>query len=365
MVLKRILYRGFRNLSPEPLEPGPALNVFCGPNAQGKTNILEAVYLLSTLGSFRTRRVRDLITVGENEAEVEGIVSDGYGTARLGVHLSKEGKKAFVDRKQPFSAAGYLKVFPTVFFGPGDMEMAKGDQSLRRKYLDRASFSADPSYVEKMKNYRRALAQRNEALQSNQQDLEPWTTFLSQAGWEICRQRSLSLGELKETVARIHRDISGGTEEIEISYKPSWKMEEGAEGLRNILLESDAEDRKRGFTHHGPHRDKVKVKLGGREISEHGSQGQHRTLVLSMKLALLLWAKEKTGSSPAFLLDDPGSELDKKRLGYLGEFLTGWKGQVFVSSVGSDDIPVNAGSVKNVYNIESGRVAKTGTVSKN
>jgi DNA replication and repair protein RecF len=359
MVLKRIFYKGFRNLLMEPLEPGPSLNVFCGPNAQGKTNILEAVHLLSTLGSFRTRRVRDLITVGEEEAEIEGLVSDGYGTARLGVQLSKEGKKAFVDRKQPSSAAEYLKVFPTVFFGPGDMEMAKGDQSLRRKYLDRASFSADPSYVEKMKNYRRALAQRNEALQKNLQDLEPWTTYLSSAGWEICRQRESSLAELKETVSLIHREISGQTEEIEIFYRPSWNAGEGAEGLRKVLLESEEEDRRRGFTHHGPHRDKVKVKLGGREISEHGSQGQHRTLVLSMKLALLSWAKEKTGASPAFLLDDPGSELDKKRLGYLGEFLTGWKGQVFVSSVGSDDIPVSAGNDKNVYNIERGKVTRT------
>lgn len=356
MFLEKIFFENFRNIKDLGLKFSPSINIFFGENAQGKTNTLEGISIISTLGSFRTRKIKESIREGEKKALLKGEVNDGYGENTLSISFSRDEKKVLCDGKQPASAGSYLSVFPTVFFGPSDMEMARGDQSLRRKYLDRAAFFEDRSYIEKLRRYKRALLQRNEALLKGMREIESWSEFLAAAGWEVAVKRMESLSKLRERISSIHCEISGGKEEVEIFCRPSWNMEEGPEGLKKALLESIEEDVKRGFTHHGPHRDKIKYKLGGREISEHGSQGQHRTLVLSMKLALLLWSKEKNGVFPAFLLDDPGSELDKKRLGFLGEFLDSYEGQVFIASVEENDIPSRGEREKKSYFVKGGEI---------
>jgi DNA replication and repair protein RecF len=192
-------------------------------------------------------------------------------------------------------------------------------------------------------------------------DLAPWNEEAARLGWEVRQARTAALEGVRPEVTRIHREVSGGREEPEIRYLSSPSslkggLEGGWEAFRELLERDEQNDRRRGFTLHGPHRDRVSVRLGGRELGDHASQGQQRTFALSLKLALLDWIEEKTESSPAFLLDDPGSELDKRRLGFLGGFLSDWKGQVFIAGVGSDDVPLRDGTDLRRYRVLAGTV---------
>lgn len=352
------IYR-FRNIAETEIELEGNVAVFHGENAQGKTNVLEAVHILSNLQSFRTRRMSELITRGEKISSLKAEVMERGHATSLGVILEGDGKTAEVNGKTPRSAVEYLEVLRTVFFGPQDVELAGGNLAMRRRYLDRAVFSQDPLHLERMRNHSRALRQRNEALRSGVANVEPWSEQLAVLWHEISLSRLCALEGLKSRVAEIHRDVSGGREEIVLSMRSTEKaVAGGVEGLLRVLAEDEDEDRKRGYTRHGPHRDRIEVSLDGREISTHASQGQRRTAAVSMKLAMLGWVEEKAETLPVFILDDPGSELDRNRLGYLGEFIGNFAGQTLISSVGPDDVPVRGRAAREYFAVCGGKVEK-------
>ncbi len=353
-VLEKLRLFNFRNLSPGETALGPSVNIFFGENAQGKTNFLEAVHLVSNLQSFRTRRMGDIVRHGEKTAAVRAIVSGSFGGFELGLDISPEGRKASLDGMNPRSASEYLGVFRTVFFGPQDMEMAAGSHEMRRRYSDRASFSVEPGHLERLKNYARALKQRNEAIRRGIKDLSPWSAQLAELGFGITKGRADALNGIGPVISSIHADISGGREKLELRLKGAEKLlAGGSDGYLEMLSEGESEDRARGFTRKGSHRDRIDFLVDGREASSHASQGQKRTAVLAMKLALLAWTEETAGDRPTFLLDDPGSELDSSRLGYLGEFLRAWPGQTLIASVGPDDVPVK-GTEKTLLKVVAG-----------
>jgi len=354
MKLERLRVRGFRNLLPSNIKFCGGIDVLTGENAQGKTNILEAVHIISTLTSFRTRKVRDMLARGEDSALIEGDIKDRDGETTLRVDMDKEGKKAWIDGNIPTSTAQYLKVLPSVFFGPGDIRLTGGDQLLRRRFLDRAAFDGSSLHFDVLKDYRRILSQRNALLLKSKRDIEHWSVALAEKGWKIFSARKSVLNELAARISTIHSDISGGLEKVDFILKPSWDENKGEEGLFNALQGSLEEDISRGFTHHGPHRDRLKVLLDGRDINEHGSQGQHRTLALSMKLSLLIWAAERGAEIPIFLLDDPGSELDEKRMHFLADFFENWEGQVLIATVKSGEIPLKGNRNNKFHRVEQG-----------
>lgn len=334
------LYR-FRNVKEQKIEFEGDVTVFHGDNAQGKTNLLEAVYIVSNLHSFRTRKPHDLLTHGEKTAGLRAFVESDGSLRKLSLTIEGDSKKALLDDKNPASAAEYLSVLRTVFFGPEDMELSAGSNLLRRRYLDRAVFTRDPGHLERLKDFSRVLRQRNEALRKKLDNLSPWSTQLAKLWWEISSARLSTLAELSKSIEDTHRGVSGVSEELLVRLKGGEKfLKEGQDALLLKYLEDEAEDRAKGYTRHGPHRDRVELLLNGREISGHGSQGQRRTAALSMKLALLGWTGEHAGEKPVFLLDDPGSELDPKRLGFLSDFIAGWKGQTLISTVGENDVPL-------------------------
>lgn len=360
--IERLRILNFRNIHRAELAFEHRITVFHGENAQGKTNVLEAIHFVTNLMSFRTRSLDTLLRHGEEAALVEARVADDWGEALLGVRIEREGRKATLDGKAPESVAAYLARNPTVFFGPQDLDIARGNQELRRRFVDRAAFFSDPLHLERLRNYARALKQRNAALRRPGTDLSPWNEELARVAWEVQRARSRVVAEMTPAIARLHREISGGREEPEIRFQTTLDpSEDGWKPFLLLLEEHGEEDRKRGFTHHGPHRDRISVRLGGRELKNFASQGQQRTFALSLKLALLARVEERDGSSPAFLLDDPGSELDRRRLGFLGEFLTSWKGQVFIAGVSRDDVPFGANADRGFYSVAEGVVSSAST----
>ncbi len=354
MVLAHLRARRFRNLGDVLMEPGPGVSILFGENAQGKTNLLEAIHLLSTLQSFRTRRIRDLIGLGFDEALLEGELQGRNGVVRLRIRLDSAGRTAQVDGKSPPSASSYLSEFHTVLFSPVDIELARGSQDLRRRYLDRATFVRDPAHLSRLRDYNRVLRHRNASLRRGDGGIEVWDEELARHGAAVHAARAETVKELTPVLSRIHAEISGGEETALACRAPYAEAEDVAKGLGESLARGRERDSRLGYTGVGPHRDSVSLRLGGRPAERFASQGQMRTLALSLKLALLLWGRSVLSEAPVFLLDDPGSELDRARLGYLGRFLESWPGQVIVAGTERDCIPVPDPSAARYYRLNSG-----------
>jgi len=355
MVLAHLRARRFRNLGDLRLEPGPGVCVLFGDNAQGKTNIVEAVHLLSNLQSFRTRRTRDLLGSGFAEALVEGDISGRNGTVRLQIELDAGGRTARVDGKNPSSASSYLSQFHTVLFSPVDIDLARGSQDLRRRYLDRATFVRDPGHLVRLREYNRALRQRNACLRRGDGGIDAWDEQLAVLGASVHAARRVTIDALSPVIVLLHAELSGG-EDVEITCTAPYARDRAdVEELRESLRRGRERDTRLGYTATGPHRDTVRLRLGDRPVERFASQGQMRTLALSLKLALLSWGRTVLGEEPVFLLDDPGSELDATRLRLLARFLEGWSGQVIVAGTERDALPISNPSSARYYRVTSGR----------
>lgn len=346
--------RTFRNLHDVLVEPGPDACILYGANGQGKTNILEALYLLSNLQSFRTHRVHDMLPFGKPVSQMEADVEGYFGCTRLQLFVDAKGKRPLINGNSPHSTSEYLAELPTVIFSTDDLLLAKGNQDLRRRYLDRATFLADPRHLGSLRCYRRALRQRNAALRCGGGDLRVWDDQLSLYGAAVMKGRQTTLKRLQTTISDIHGSISGGNESVELDYplKLNGKSEE--EFLLDRLRSTEYRDRRVGHTGVGPHRDTVGIRLSGRRLEEHASQGQLRTVALGLKLSLLYWGRDVRGVCPMFLLDDPGSELDAERLGALGSFLLDWAGQVIITGTTRSVVPLDSGRDNRYYRVEKG-----------
>ncbi|MEW6489445.1 MAG: DNA replication and repair protein RecF [Thermodesulfobacteriota bacterium] len=353
MVLAHLRARRFRNLGDLSLDPGTRVCVLFGDNAQGKTNVVEAIHLLSNLQSFRTRRTRDLIGSGFAEALLEGEILGRTGTVRLQLRLDEGGRTARVDGKVPSSISSYLSEFHTVLFSPADIDLARGSQDLRRRYLDRAAFWNDAGHLARLRDWNRVMRHRNACLRRGDDSIDVWDGELARLGAAVNQARRRALEALGPVVTALHAEISGG-EDADLGYCASGSSDQGEEALRESLRRNRPRDAQLGYTTVGPHRDMVRLKLGGRAAERFGSQGQLRTLALSLKLALLLWGRDSLGEKPVFLLDDPGSELDRKRLGFLGRFLETWSGQVIVAGTDRDCVPVPDPSAARYYRLSGG-----------
>jgi len=285
---------------------------------------------------------------------VEAQVESRLGSTKLKLLLEIKGKQPRINGKPPKTTSEYLAELPTVVFSPQDLLLARGSQDLRRRYLDRATFLADPGHLIVLRRYNRALRQRNAALRSGGHALEVWTEQLALYGSEVHRGRRETLARLQPTIEAIHQQIDGGNERVEVECRPGLEGREVEEVLLQRLADSEARDRRVGYTGVGPHRDAVLIRLGGHNLDEYASQGQLRTVALGLKLALLQWGREVRCTNPVFLLDDPGSELDGKRLGALGTFLSDWKGQVLITATQRDAVPLPVGADTRYYRVENG-----------
>ena len=325
--------RQFRNLEQVLLEPHPRFNVLSGDNGQGKTNILEAIYLLGTLRSFRAGKTEEMLRFGAAQALVRARV-EKLGTQRLlEVTLSPGHKQARVDGKGA-RASDSVGGFNVVLFAPEDLRLPKGAPAGRRRFLDRAVWNAHPAYLGEVQIYEKVLRSRNAVLRDGGPEsvLEVYDEQLARAAVAIVTRRRALVDDLGPRVRAAFERVTQTGLELSIAYETALDISDIEHSLREQLLAERRKDLARGATSSGPHVDDLDVVLDGKSARLYASQGQLRAIVLALKISEIELLRVKLGDSPVLLLDDVSSELDPKRNAQLFDFLKSVPCQAFITT---------------------------------
>ena len=347
MILRELRVRGWRNIAAATFRPGPRATVLYGQNGQGKTNLVEAAHFLTTFRSFRTNHLDEAVPWGLARAEVEGDVAVGGLERTIAVTVAGGRKSALCDGKPVGRAAARMQGVAAVLFVPEDLLLPKAAPAERRRFLDRAIFAADRTYSSDAVAFERVLRSRNAVLRepgSRPALLDTYDEELARTGARVVRRRREMVAALAPRVealfAAIHSDLGA---RIRYRGHPTVDAAQGDEAVAGALLAGlgarRALDQRRGFTGFGPHTDDLELELGGHPASDHGSQGQLRSLVLALKLAELACLDERQGEAPLLLLDDVASELDEVRRGKLFETIAALPGQTLISVTDRDLLP--------------------------
>ncbi len=332
--VERLITRGFRNLGVSRLDPGPAFNVIYGDNGAGKSNLLEALYYLGALRSFRGAKTESLVGLDDDHAVVRAKVAGEAAPRVLDVRLDRHSaRKLRLDGKRPRSIASWHQAIQVVLFHPGDLTLATGSPEPRRSFLDRILEQMDPTYGSTLSSYNKALRSRNRLLKREQVDrrsVRAYDTMLSQAGAVVGQARAQLVADIAPRTERAFRDVAGVELPLEVRYRPRVPPE--PEAILTALRESYDKDRARGFTAEGPHADDLSLRVRSVAAKHHASQGQHRAIVLALKVAELDVLASRVGRVPILLLDDVSSELDRRRNRRLFELLGSLGGQVFLTT---------------------------------
>lgn len=332
--LERLWLDGFRNLTPLEQELGSRFNVFAGDNAQGKSNLLEAIYFLGSLKSFRGAGREDLIAKGGDAATLHGIFDStpSKRDAKIGLDR-KRARKIQLDGKRPRSNAVWVGALPMVLFHPGDLSLAGGGPDGRRGFLDRILEQIDEGYSVSVSQYVKALRSRNRLLKDPavpKTAIAAYDPILAEHGANITRLRDSLVTELAPETQKAFSTVSGSEDLLRVSYQP--RVAPSVDAIRAALAEAYVKDRARGFTADGPHSDDLALEVATYRAKHHASQGQQRMIVLSLKIAELLVLSRRTGLMPPLLLDDVSSELDRTRSARFFELLEDLGAQVFLTT---------------------------------
>ncbi len=343
MFVKRVDVEGFRNLHSQEVTPNRRINIIYGENAQGKTNFLEAIYLLASLRSFRAQRTAEMISFGQENARISALVEAGDMEYELELHLSAAGKRVFVDGKALRSFSSYIGRLNAVLFTPDDLQIPRGSPSARRKLIDRAITTAWPTYLSIARDYQKVLQTRNRVLRQRsgkiQQLLEVYDLQLAELGARMIASRVRYIRALSEQFMEVFRQIAqtGAKGQLAYQSKPNimaagCDIEMLKKELSLLLRQTRSLDMVRQTTTRGPHTDDVEFLLDGHPIKSFASQGQVRSMVLAFKISQIIYTKTKMGDYPALLLDDVSSELDSKRNQYLFDFINEIPCQIFITT---------------------------------
>ncbi|HEX3770947.1 MAG TPA: DNA replication and repair protein RecF [Polyangiaceae bacterium] len=324
--------RDFRNLAKVDLDLGPGFNVLSGDNGQGKTNLLEAVYVLATSRSFRTARIDDLVTAGRETASLRGRVVDEGDEREQSIGLRRGLRAARIDGKRPPSLASYAIRTPVVVFHPGSLSLTSGGGTERRRLLDRIALYLGPASLEEAASYGRAMRARQRVLDTRGDaapDLDGWEDLMVRHGSAMRRARAAAAALLVPATERAFARV-GPELRLGIRYAPGAPDDDDA--FRAQLADRRGRDRARGAATLGPHRDDLAIDLGDLGVRATASQGQHRAIVLSLELGEIDVIAETRGVCPVLLLDDVSSELDRARTAALLGALTEQRGQVILTT---------------------------------
>ena len=325
---------GFRNLQSLAFEPGSHFNVIHGDNGAGKSNLLEAIYYLGALKSFRGAKTDDLIALDSDSALLEATLDGGPAPHKLRIDVGRSQRRRLqLDGKRPRSTSLWHQTVRMVLFHPGDLILASGAPDKRRAFLDRMLEQMDPIYGSTLASYEKALRSRNRLLKEERTDrrsVRAYDAILSKAGAVVGQARRRLIDDLAPRVVRAFSDVFAGDTPLGVRYLP--RVEPTEEVIAEALERSFDKDRARGFTADGPHGDDLELRLHQVGARHHGSQGQHRTIVLALKTAELDLLSERTGRVPILLLDDVSSELDRSRNRRFFEVLSHAGGQVFLTT---------------------------------
>lgn len=361
MKIKSLKLKNFRNYDLLDLTFDDSANIFYGDNAQGKTNILEAVYLSGTTKSHRGSKDRDLIEFGKEESHIETIVEKNGIDYQIDMHLKKNSPKGIAINRMPIRKASELfGIVNLVFFSPEDLNIIKNGPAERRRFIDLELSQLDRVYLSNLANYNRVVNQRNHLLkeigfsgyEKHAGTLEIWEMQLIQYGNKIIERRKAFIEEMNEIISSIHKKLTGGREEIQILYEPSNKELTFEQALRKYK----DRDLKLKSTSVGPHRDDICFMAGDLDIRRFGSQGQQRTAALSLKLAEIELVRKSIHDTPVLLLDDVLSELDKHRQNYLLDSIHDI--QTLITCTGVEDFVNHRFSINKVFHVQNGQVAK-------
>ena len=365
MFLSQLEVTQFRNLAPLVLPFTARLTIFHGENAQGKTNLLEAIYLLTALRSFRAGKNRELIHHEAGEAVVRGRLQTGVGEREIDVRLSEGSRRVRVDGKSLRSVADFSAEVKVILFSPEDPTLIRGAPSGRRAWLDRAIFHLYPRYQDITRDYAQVIAQKNRLLaQGNVTPalLAVWEERQAELGSKIIVTRARFISRVQEMFRKGFQEISGSGIDAGLRYRQAVPELAGIEGpeLRRRFVEAiernGEEERRRKITLVGPHRDDLEVTLEGRDASAFGSQGQARMLSICLKIVELQVLLEERGVVPMFLLDDVSSELDEHRNRFLMEYLAQVGCQVFLTTTSLTHVPTGAFPEVATFRVTAGNV---------
>jgi DNA replication and repair protein RecF len=338
--LRRLVARGFRNLADLECEPPATGLAILGANAQGKTNLLEAIYYPVLFRSLRGAGDGELVRFGEGGFRVEAGVADGpagsVGVTYLGAGRRK---RISLDGEEPVRLADVVGAWLAVAFLPTDVGLAGGPASERRAFLDRLLSLAEPRYLRALVRYRAALAQRNSALRQHRADLAgAFDAPLAAAGAEVIRMREAWAARAAEQFTG-ELECIGERADTSLRYRGGGGLAEPS-AWSSALREAERADRARGLTTVGPHRDDLVLEIAGRPIRGYGSTGQQRSAAVALKLIEIATLREARGTEPALLLDDVFAELDRDRQSRLARrLLSGGGRQVFLTAPRRDELP--------------------------
>lgn len=319
MHLSHLTLKNYRSYAALAARFADGINILQGRNAAGKTNVLEAVGILSYGKSFRTQKDAECIRDGSETAYIKGGISTRQGAMQIEALLSAAEKKSLRVNGQPVRRMGELfGNFIAVVFCPEDLKILKESPSLRRRFIDMEISKLHPAYFYELQDYGKALAQKNALLKSRipENQLKKLVSIyneqLAAHGEKIIKARQTFLTRLHDVGRDIHRDLSGG-EALDLKYRCSVAGPDIRQALFDKMEKSLSSEIEQGFCLYGPHREDFSVALGGAEIRAYSSQGQLRTAMLSLKLATFDIARADFGENPVLLLDDVFSELDEAR----------------------------------------------------
>lgn len=358
MKIKSLGLKNFRNCANVWLEFTSQKTLIIGKNAQGKTNILESIYLLSDLKTPRTSTISDLIKFGAEEFEINAEIEKNNTDIELDFSYNQDKKRLFKLNKVKSTAKDFRLAVKTVLFSTKDLLLLRGAPQDRRDWLDRAISQVYPAYIERLAKYEKIRIQKNNLLKNDYIDdslLDVYNEQLTITGANIIFLRKKFLKEI-EILAQIKHKIISDTEEFSLNYTcPESDIESISIYLKQELLARRSEELARRQSCVGPHRDDIEFKINGIDAVKFASQGQQRTLVLSLKLGELQIIREKTGFAPILLLDDVLAELDETRQNYLLKSIAS-DVQTIITSV--DTILFEEEFLKDVciYTIENGSI---------
>ena len=357
MILKSLELSNYRNYESLHLQFDKGTNIFYGDNAQGKTNVLEAVYLSGTTKSHRGSKDKEIIRFGENESHIRTVVEKEDKEFQIDIHLRQNRTKGIAVNRVPIKKARDLfGILNIVVFSPEDLYLIKEGPQMRRRFMDSELCQIDKIYLSDLAKYNKVLIQRNKLLKdipfkSELKDtLEIWDMQLIEYGKKIIDARKRFIEDLSPVVKDIHKKLTGEKEELIIRYEPDTSSEE----LEEKLNKSRTKDLKFGSTSVGPHHDDITFIANDIDIRKYGSQGQQKTSALSLKLSEIKIVEKIIKDKPVLLMDDVLSELDSNRQNFLLNNID--ETQTIVTCTGLDEFIKNRFEIDKIFEVKNGHV---------
>lgn len=336
MKLQSIHLQNFRSYTEKSMQFNNSVTVISGPNASGKTNLLEAILLLCSGQTYRTKNVLDLINEGSEWARIDGKFNNSERTLKL-----IENKKQLIIDGQEIKRIQTKHIIPTVLFEPSQLQLLTFSPEMRRSLLDDVLVKVSPEFVNVQKKYSQALRQRNSLLKTNniafiKSQIFAWNIRLSELASQYVAQRINILEMINKTLSDDYSDIAGSSHNVQLRYYSPVEIATYASSILHMLDNSLEKDFARGFTGVGPHRDDIIISINNKPLKERASRGEVRTTLLAIKLAEVYVIEQATKQKPILLLDDVYGELDKTRREHLLKFINNL--QTFITTTETEPI---------------------------